>query len=336
MKMTCLVGIVIMLVTLGSSSHGVEGEYYGRFRMLDETGGAISNAVVGITFYKPKPHGQGPGQDMDKSFRLHTDANGECAVKGTCKGDIFAGASKDGYYGYAYGYVNLTNYISGRFEPWGALTTMPLRKVIDPIPMYAGRVRRGMPAFKIPVMNASVGFDLVKADWVTPYGHGETADFIFRMDNGPIKVGVSKFGGRYEIFDTSLTISFSNDGDGIQSYRAKYWEGSLLRLPGIAPAEGYERQWAMRFRRENADSPIVSNMNRDDRNYFFRVRTVKKDGKIESACYGKIYGDFYYFWNGHMEFHYYLNPDPHSRNVEFDLKRNLLPANSPMEPVSEP
>ena len=27
-----------------------------------------------------------------------------------------------------------------------------------------------------------IGFDLEKADWVAPYGKGECADFIFRLD----------------------------------------------------------------------------------------------------------------------------------------------------------
>ena len=53
-------------------------------------------------------------------------------------------------------------------------------------------------------------------------------------------------------------------------------------------------------------------------NYYFRVRTKVDDGgNIVSAYYGKIYGDF-------MQFSYYLNPTPNSRNVEFDPKRNLM------------
>jgi hypothetical protein len=66
------------------------------------------------------------------------------------------------------------------------------------------------------------------------------------------------------------------------------------------------------------------------RNYFFRIRTVlDEEGNVKSACYGKIYGDF-------MDFRYYLNPTPNSRNVEFDPKRNLLQGLKPDEQVDKP
>ncbi len=71
-------------------------------------------------------------------------------------------------------------------------------------------------------------------------------------------------------------------------------------------------------------------MNNPDRNYYFRVRTVVDDrGNIVSAHYGKIYGDF-------MQFSYYFNPTPNSRNVEFDPKQNLMTNLKPDEGVSAP
>ena len=71
-------------------------------------------------------------------------------------------------------------------------------------------------------------------------------------------------------------------------------------------------------------------MNNPNRNYFFRVRTVKNDeGNIVSAYYGKIYGDF-------MQFSYYLNPTPNDRNIEFDPKQNLISSLDALEQVSAP
>ena len=53
-------------------------------------------------------------------------------------------------------------------------------------------------------------------------------------------------------------------------------------------------------------------------NYYIRVRTVlDDDGNIVRAHYGKIYGDF-------MKWTHYLNPTPNDRNVEFDVKKNLI------------
>jgi hypothetical protein len=64
-------------------------------------------------------------------------------------------------------------------------------------------------------------------------------------------------------------------------------------------------------------------------NYFMRVRTVRdKDGRVVSALYGKIHGDFRWFIGTRapksgLAFTYYLNPDG-TRNIEYDPKRNLL------------
>jgi hypothetical protein len=53
-----------------------------------------------------------------------------------------------------------------------------------------------------------------------------------------------------------------------------------------------------------------------------------KEGKVVSALYGKIHGDFRWFIGARapksgLAFTYYLNPDG-TRNIEYDPKRNLL------------
>ena len=75
---------------------------------------------------------------------------------------------------------------------------------------------------------------------------------------------------------------------------------------------------------------------RDDQNYFFRVRTVKKDKKIISAHYGKIDRDIEFWGNEKLRFTYYLNPTPLDRNMEFDPKRNLLKGLKGAEFVTNP
>jgi hypothetical protein len=58
---------------------------------------------------------------------------------------------------------------------------------------------------------------------------------------------------------------------------------------------------------------------------------LDSNGNAKSALYGKIYGDTMM-----MNFHYYLNPTPNDRNVEFDPKQNLLKNLKPDEGVSAP
>jgi hypothetical protein len=85
-----------------------------------------------------------------------------------------------------------------------------------------------------------------------------------------------------------------------------------------APIGGYQPQYDQK------------QMPNPDRIYYFRVRTVvDSNGNIQSALYGKIYGDF-------MQFKYYLNPTPNDRNIEFDTKHNMLTNIESFEQVDAP
>lgn len=170
-------------------------------------------------------------------------------------------------------------------EKWNPTLTLVLKKILHPIPMYAKRII-GAPA----VLNQPLGYDLIAGDWVAPFGKGTNTDIIFtvrKTDN-----------------DTEFTITFPNRDDGIQEFHVpfKITEGSALRSPYEAPEDGYQSQLTRK-----------SNDYDESRCYFFRVRTASNT----RALYGKIYGD-------PMSLCYYLNPEPNSRNVEFDPKKNLI------------
>jgi hypothetical protein len=66
-----------------------------------------------------------------------------------------------------------------------------------------------------------------------------------------------------------------------------------------------------------------------DANFFFRVRAkVDEKGGVTQALYGKLIGPVSIFIHGtnnaKLEFKYYLNPEPNSRNMEYDPKQNLF------------
>jgi hypothetical protein len=174
--------------------------------------------------------------------------------------------------------------------------TLMLKKIGKPIAMYAESVNLGVPVFNKPV-----GFDLEAGDWVAPNGKGATADFLFTVTN------------------STIIVSFPNAGDGIQGFTRDWNQGvSGLLSSDEAPAEEYQPEYEQ------------THMPNPDRIYYFRVRTVlDSQGNILSTHYGKIYGDF-------MQFRYYLNPTPNDRNVEFDLKHNLLTGLKSFEEVQAP
>jgi len=81
--------------------------------------------------------------------------------------------TKDGYYltrqtydlGWAYQYNE---------AKWNPTETIVLRKIGNPISMYAKRQE-----MKFPKLDEPVAFDLMTGDWVTPYGKGEHVDMFF-------------------------------------------------------------------------------------------------------------------------------------------------------------
>lgn len=94
------------------------------------------------------------------------------------------------------------------------------------------------------------------------------------------------------------------------------FEDNQFRSDHQSPERGYlHKHEQVTFRKSDSSHKSTR---KEGRNYYFRVRTkLDEKGDIESAHYGKIYGDF-------MSFVYFLNPTPNDRNVEFDPKKNLL------------
>ena len=165
--------------------------------------------------------------------------------------------------------------------------TLMLKKIDKPIPMYARRIDSEPSVFKKTgrppiIFTNSIGYDLMAGDWVAPYGKGANTDIIFTEEFN--KKSITDFYFK-------LTVSFPNAGDGIQEYTVPDDEkGSALRSPHEAPADGYQAQLV----RENYHHPGQPGKADYDpnRNCFFRVRTVlDANGNVESALYGKIYGD---------------------------------------------
>lgn len=77
---------------------------------------------------------------------------------------------------------------------------------------------------------------------------------------------------------------------------------------------------------------LPDNLNRiqdvEKQKFFFRVRTIERDGRIVSALYGKLSEGFQLAPKNasvcRIRLCYYVNPKPLDRNMEFDLKQNLF------------
>ncbi len=270
------------------------------------------------------------GVGLEKNTRWGTDSSGQTGISGAdgkttftgqSNGHITYGGSKDGYYPsyYDYDFEDLGTF---GWEPWNPELKIVMRKIVDPVPMYARNAK--FSKLTIPVIGKEVGFDLIAVDWMPPYGKGLHADFIFYQE---------KRVASWRDYDAMVRITFSNRKDGIIKINEDLQNGSEFKLPRFAPESGYENNLLIQ-QRNRPGKAWISGFDRND-NFIFRIRSQEKDGKIISAMYGKIIGPIEIGPTKDptgLYFKYYLNPDG-TRNLEFDPDRNLFKDLSSMERV---
>ena len=275
-------------------------------KVVTEDGKPIEGANIAIGFEVPKENGRGVKSAILKAV---TDAHGLITVSNKTLGYIGYEAAKEGYYK-SDGKYSFGSNKNGYWQPRNPELTVVLRKIENPIPMYA----RNAHAFPItvPELRKSVGFDLIEFDWVSPYGKGKRADFLFKL--------TSTYNSEVD-FDTKLELTFPNKFDGIQLIKEDRTVGSALKLPRMAPETGYQNK-LVRSRSRVPGTP-GENDQKEDNNYIFRIRSEEENGKLVRAMYGKIHGDIYVHPPTSIYFKYYLNPD-YTRNLEFNPKKNLF------------
>ena len=271
-------------------------QWTAKVKVVGEDGNPIAGANVAVSYSIPPA---GPDQPRYAEVKSDTDNNGMIFASHLDSSDsIGVAVESPGYYTIHIGHQFY--YDEKNRHP---NFTLLLKKVHQPIAMYA----KAITFIKFPVFNKPIGYDLMAGDWVAPYGKGITGDFLFTENHADAK-------SQY-----TFTVSFPNPSDGIQGFTRDWNQGvSDLLSAHEAPVDGYKPQY------------LQTQMPNPDRIYYFRVRTaLDSQGNILSTHYGKIYGDF-------MQFTYYLNPTPNSRNIEFDPKQNLLRGLQSFEQVTEP
>lgn len=318
------------------------------FFVRDDYGNVISNAPVAVSTFKRWVPGNSFGRDEYSRFNGMTDTNGEITLQfpsktGHAKYSVYvppnsglphtmmAVAGKT-YYRDGGGEIRLTNISDNCWQPWNSRVEIELKEVIKPIPMFAKRLH----GIEFPSLQGSMSYDLENGDWLPPYGKGKTADFIFNL--------ICKFGdqipGNIYSYDATLTLSFSNDGDGIQEYIESPNLGSHFHMLRYAPETGYTNQWFL-HKYENRHGSSASTIRKNEEmNHYFRIRTVTDNkGDVLSARYGKIRGPIWFgvsSGKANLTMQYYLNPTPNDRNMEFNPSQNMIKNLTSLEQVLNP
>lgn len=273
-------------------------------KSVDENGEIIKDARVGIGFEINTGSGT-----KEIPVIGYTDDKGMFTGSAKALKDVGYNVRKEGYY-ISTGKYRFENKSVSRWMPWNPEIKVVLRKIINPVSMYARRLD-----VIIPSKDQDIGFDLIQYDWVKPYGKGENADIIFNLKK------------RYKDindYDAILTLKFNNN-DGITKIDENMSSGSVFKMPRFAPEAGYQKI-ITKYSRQLPGKPYENDY-KDNVGYIFRIRSSEKQGKFVQAMYGKIQGDVEFRAKGPrtagISFSYYLNPD-YSRNLEYDLHKNIF------------
>jgi hypothetical protein len=291
-------------------------------RVVDETKQPISGVNVRLGFQdRLDPRQLAKVEGLTDNAGLFTGQGGSDSVVGST-------LRMQGYYN---GSAPIPTFrdadeVSFRWLPWNPTCVAVMRKIGNPVPMHARRLRW----LEIPAIGQPCGFDLAASDWVAPLGKGKVADFVMILSR------------RYENrdnFDVEVKLSFSNPGDGIQEVKLpEEWRCSNFIWPRMAPESGYVSSLSARFGGKPGSDYYSTATEKQA--YFFRVRTVEQNGKIVSALYGKIKDGIGVEGRetvtGAIYFTYYLNPTSLDRNTEWDPQRNLLKGLSYEETPRDP
>lgn len=319
---------ILICFIIATSCDGMDRSFRVTFRVVNDEGRPVVGAKVGVSWENAEA--TKPSERI-KTAEDITDQDGRVTLEGkTFVSGISYGANKKGHYA-AWGlryYFKDTRLL--RWQPWDPTVEVVLKRIKNPVPMYAKRVHGAVPA-----KDVDVGYDFAVGDWVAPYGKGKISDMIFHGE-GEVKDNRNYRG--------KLTVVFPGQGNGLIPFENAESNPNPLRMPYEAPSEGYEVQRIWRsirhYNPKTMENEEYVNDSSKTQNFFIRVRSeLDAEGKVVRAWYGKIHAPFEFgpsFTTGlpSISFVFYANPDG-TRNIEYDPKRNLLKSSKPHDPDYE-
>jgi hypothetical protein len=321
----------------------ITGEYVelkATVKVIGEDGLSITGANVHVRVLNLERY-----RDGSNDFIGITNEKGEFTVQAnTSDSFIPISVKMTGYYPseikYQYPYeLNKEIKLKEKLQPWNPTIPITLKKIGKGAPMYARAAPR--KTVDLPSQDEVHGYDMIEDDWVAPKGKGQVADLCMRAHMDVIDD---------ENFDSNMVITFPNRGDGWIALNELQGIESEMKYPREAPVAGYrDGPINLKFRwRKPHDKQLPEGGN--PYGYILRLRTkLNENGEVLSAIYAKIIdSNLYppidprrlenpiYFGSSpklikenkltsgcFFQMHYYLNPKPNDRTLEFDRKTNL-------------
>ncbi len=272
-------------------------------RVVDQDGVPVVGAIVWGGFQT------GDGLNDFTPIDGVTDTNGVYVIEGKCTRGLRCRVTYDGYYKSVFeltDYGNSSKPVNGTWLPYGTWHTLVLNQIIDPQPL---KYHNSLERFKIPVYDRWIGFDFEKYDFVSPYGGGTINDVLLRFKRNKTS--------RYDHHMT-MDVSFTNNPYA-GAYEMKKTKMSELESVYRADTNAlYRPFFTYQFDRWPGTGDVYAKRLASDEYLVFRTRTkVDEEGRLVSAHYGKIYGEWKFVEADGMSMQMFVfNPTPNDTNLE--------------------
>lgn len=320
-------GLWVMLMLMSISSMGAQSATWKmQLKALDTDGNPIEGVMAQVGYYAIK------GPHLLDAERGLTDADGAFQASANSPNVLSLTLTKEGYYQAYQSRYEFEVSRLGRWYPWDPEIVMVMKAIRNPVKML-----RKWEGKTMPDGDNAVGYDLEVGDWVSPYGKGRRTDFVLSAES---------WAESHTRYDGTLTMTFPNEGDGIQEFRVDLPYDPGLLSDYEAPDSGYASELKLRsacVADEFGYDKYIGKRD-EDQHFYLRTRTeLDGSGNVVSAHYTKIMGGIGFFpaWQPNLpgrpkgfpetysgpglSFHYYFNPNGNDRNMEHDATAPPLP-----------
>jgi hypothetical protein len=289
-------------------------------KVVDDRGIVVPNATLSI----------GYGLDGD-NIEKFTNANGLCVISNKTGPAWGYTVSKDGHYDtdHDIDYESQDSPIATdkNWLPYGRTNTVILKRKINPIPMLEYNVQS--KAVTVPT-NAPIGFDLMKADWLPPYGQGQShdVDITFLFARPPSDTP--------DMFNSSLILSFPVAGTGVYKRDSDMYSQYKTQYSAATSAGFYQTNITFVFNRRS--SGYADTKLQGTEHLIFRFQP--QGGAPGEFYYGKIEAfDWSYIeipQTGRLkQLRYYINPTINDPNLEEDRMQLISAPPKEVAPASQ-
>lgn len=274
-------------------------------KIVDELGEPVSGADVNVGFYL--------AWKEDNGVAGTTDTNGVFVAQGLSQGEVDIRVLKKGYYRSHIVYQLKTHdgiamVQNGRWQPFGEERIMILKRIVNPIPMFAVSEK----LFFLPKLNQSYGFDAVKMDLVQTFGMGTHSDICVEYKGN----GLSGMNYR----DGELILSWVDPKCGFYVMNT---DQSTFKSPYHADTnKTLMTSISVRNHTDTRLGGIINDM--EEKCIVYRIRPrFNLTGDLIGVKYGKIYGPIMFSYEtsekgaGCFRFTSYTNPTENDTNLEF-------------------